>query len=203
MLQLKKESNKEKKEKEEKQLGGSFLFEVAKTVIIATAIVLVVRYFLIQPFYVKGASMEPNFYDHEYLVIDELSYRFREPNRGEVVVMRYPRDRTQFFIKRIIGLPGETIDIKNNTITLTGGSVSGEIILHEPYLSDEVMTSGSHHVTLGLDEYFLLGDNRSASLDSRVFGVIEEGDIIGRTWVRVWPFHRFEFFGAPEYNMLP
>ncbi|MFC1687065.1 signal peptidase I [Patescibacteria group bacterium] len=198
-----KKSKPKNKEKDEKQLGGSFLFEVAKTVIIATAIVLVVRYFLIQPFYVKGASMEPNFYDHEYLVIDELSYRFREPDRGEVVVMRFPRDRAQFFIKRIIGLPGETIDINNNTITLSGGSLVGEIILQEPYLDDEVKTSGSHHMTLGPDEYFLLGDNRNASLDSRVFGVVEESDIIGRTWIRVWPFHRFEFFGDQEYNILP
>ncbi|HLD69247.1 MAG TPA: signal peptidase I, partial [Candidatus Omnitrophota bacterium] len=84
----------------------SFIWETVKVVVISLAIIIPVRYFLIQPFYVKGASMEPNFYDQEYLIIDEISYRFREPQRGEIVVFRYPRDPASFFIKRIIGLPG-------------------------------------------------------------------------------------------------
>ncbi|KKW01320.1 MAG: signal peptidase I [Candidatus Kerfeldbacteria bacterium RIFCSPLOWO2_01_FULL_48_11] len=180
-------------------LNGSFIFEIVKTVVIATAIVLVVRYFLIQPFYVKGASMEPNFYDQEYLVIDEISYRLSTPVRGDVVVIHYPRDRSQFFIKRLIGLPGETVDIRNDEVMIT--TAQGDIILHEPYLSNDARTTGTYRATLASDEYFVMGDNRTASLDSRVFGPVNESDIVGRAWVRVWPFARFTFFQRQTYNI--
>src|SRR3989344_5652344 len=92
----------------------SYVFELIKVVVISLAIIIPVRYYLIQPFYVKGASMEPNFYDKEYLIIDEISYRFYAPERGDIVVFRYPGDPGQFFIKRVIGLPGESIRIRNN-----------------------------------------------------------------------------------------
>ena len=88
-----------------------FFVEVIQIILISCAIIIPIRYFLIQPFYVKGASMEPNFFDSEYLIIDELSYRMRVPERGEIVVFRYPRDPKEFFIKRIIGLPGETVEV--------------------------------------------------------------------------------------------
>src|SRR3990167_7978738 len=90
---------------------GALAFETIKVIVISFAIILPIRYFLIQPFYVEGASMEPSFHSKEYLIIDEISYRFHEPARGDVVVLRYPRDGRQFFIKRIIGLPGETIEV--------------------------------------------------------------------------------------------
>ncbi len=93
---------------------SSFVVEVAKVVIISLAIIIPVRYFLIQPFYVKGASMEPNFHDNEYLVVDEVSYRFRQPARGDVVVIRRPRQDLDFLIKRVVGLPGERVEILNN-----------------------------------------------------------------------------------------
>src|SRR3989339_2004483 len=95
-----------------------FVLEVVQIVIISAAIIIPIRYFLIQPFYVKGASMEPNFYDHEYLIIDEISYRFHEPQRGDIVVFRYPDDPSQFFIKRLIGLPSEIIKINDGKITI-------------------------------------------------------------------------------------
>ena len=91
-----------------------FVFEVVKVVVISLAIIIPVRYFLIQPFYVKGASMEPSFYDHEYLIVDEMSYRFRLPERGEIVVFKYPLDPSQYFIKRVIGLPGEKVEISSS-----------------------------------------------------------------------------------------
>ena len=86
--------------------AASYILELVHVVVISLAIIIPIRYFLIQPFYVKGASMEPSFYDHEYLIIDEISYRFREPQRGDVVVFKYPNDPSQYFIKRIIGMPG-------------------------------------------------------------------------------------------------
>ena len=98
---------------------GLFVLEVAKIIIISLAIIIPIRYYLIQPFYVKGASMEPTFHDYEYLIIDEISYRFKNPSRGDIIVLKDPRNKSQFFIKRIIGLPGETVNIKNGTITIT------------------------------------------------------------------------------------
>src|SRR5688500_16485157 len=88
---------------------GVFFWEIVKILILAVIIIVPIRYFLIQPFFVRGASMEPNFYDGEYLVIDELSYRWRDPKRGEVIVFRYPNNHAQFFIKRIVGVPGDTV----------------------------------------------------------------------------------------------
>jgi len=94
----------------------SLLRELVKLAAIALVIIVPVRYFLIQPFYVKGTSMEPSFHNYEYLIIDELSYRFHTPQRGEVVVFRYPRDPQEHFIKRVIALPGESVEIKNNHV---------------------------------------------------------------------------------------
>lgn len=184
-------------------VGGavaSFLFEVVQIVLISSAIIIPIRYFLIQPFYVKGASMEPNFYDHEYLIIDELTYRFRDPFRGEILVFRYPRDPSQFFIKRIVGLPGETVEITGGNVIIYNVEHPNGLVLEEEYLDDE-QTNGKVRVTLGEDEYYVFGDNRDASLDSRSFGPIHSDDVIGRVWVRGLPFSRMGTFDLPEYNL--
>jgi signal peptidase I len=183
-------------------VGGavaSFLLEVVQIVLISSAIIIPIRYFLIQPFYVKGASMEPNFYDHEYLIIDELSYRFRIPERGEIVVFRYPRDPSQFFIKRVVGLPGETIEITDGNVIIYNTEYPNGLIIEEDYLGDE-QTSGKYRETLGADEYYVLGDNRDSSLDSRSFGALMSDNVIGRVWVRGLPLSRFGTFELPEYN---
>ncbi len=178
---------------------GEFVWEMAKVAIISLVIILPIRYFLIQPFYVKGASMEPNFYDHEYLIIDEISYRFGVPGRGDIVVFKYPKDPDQYFIKRVIGLPGETVEVKNDQVLIDGQPLA------ENYLSEGVSTrvsvGGYEKVTLEDDEYFLLGDNREQSLDSRVFGPVKADFIIGRTWLRGWPFNRLTIFYNPDYNI--
>lgn len=169
--------------------------ELAEIIIISLAIILPIRYFLIQPFYVKGASMEPTFDDHEYLIIDELSYRFRTPERGEVVVFRYPLDPRQYFIKRVVGLPGETVRVSNSTITITNAdNPQGFVLDEDAYLSPEVITNGERTVQLATDEYFVMGDNRSASLDSRTFGILPAKNIVGRVWIRGWPLDRAAVF---------
>lgn len=175
-----------------------FFLEVVQVILISCAIIIPIRYFLIQPFYVKGASMEPNFYDHEYLIIDELSYRFREPLRGEIIVFRYPRDPSQFFIKRVIGLPGETVEITNGNVIIYNENNPNGVVLEEDYLVES--TNGKKKVTLGEQEYYLLGDNRDESLDSRSFGVVDEQGIIGRVWIRGLPLSRMDLFGLPFYN---
>lgn len=179
-----------------------FLWEIIKVVAISLAIILPIRYFLIQPFYVKGASMEPNFYDHEYLIIDQISYRFTDPQRGDVVVFRYPINPRDFFIKRIIGLPGETIIIRNGKIVIFSSRSSEGITLEEPYLEEGEMVTGDVMETLGEDEYFLLGDNRDESLDSRVFGPVKRENIIGKVFFRGWPLNRIGFFfHRPQYGI--
>lgn len=178
--------------------ASEFFWEMVRVAIISLAIILPVRYFLIQPFYVKGASMEPNFYDHEYLVIDEISYRFNQPERGDIVVFKYPKDPSQYFIKRIIGLPGDKIKIQDSGVYVNGTK------LNEQYLPETAETvlplRGYGDITLAADEYYLLGDNRTQSLDSRVFGPVKRDYIVGRTWLRGWPFSRITVFSTPEYK---
>ncbi|OIO16892.1 signal peptidase I [Candidatus Kuenenbacteria bacterium CG1_02_38_13] len=176
-----------------------FIWETLKVIVVSLAIIIPVRYFLIQPFYVKGASMESNFYDHEYLIVDEISYRFNEPERGDVVVFKYPYDRSQYFIKRIIGLPGETVLIKDGKIIISDvNNVSGFVLREDLYLQN-TYTQGNESIELNEDEYFIMGDNRSASLDSRMFGPIKKSDIVGRAWIRGWPIERMKVFNDPVY----
>lgn len=172
----------------------NFIWEVTKIVVISLAIIIPVRYFLVQPFYVRGASMEPNFYNFEYLIIDELSYRFHTPARGDVVVLRNPHRTSQFFIKRIVGLPGDQVEIKERKVF-----IDGEKLDESAYIEPVVETFGNVLVTLGEDEYFLLGDNRNESLDSRVFGAVTSDELIGRTWLRAWPLTRLDHFSTIEY----
>ncbi|MBI3420679.1 MAG: signal peptidase I, partial [Candidatus Sungbacteria bacterium] len=166
---------------------GSFFWELLKAFLIAVVIIVPIRYFLVQPFFVRGASMEPTFDDGQYLVIDQLSYRFREPQRGEVIVFRYPNQPSQFFIKRIIGLPGETVHIENGQVLIQNSHHPDGVILNEvPYLPADIRTGGQETVTLAEHEYFVLGDNRPSSSDSRSWGPLPAGGIIGRVWVRAF-----------------
>jgi len=180
-----------------------FIWDLIKVACVSLAIIIPVRYFLIQPFYVKGASMEPNLYDHEYLIINEIGYRFDEPQRGDIVVFKYPLDQSQFFIKRIIGLPGEKVEIKDGMVYLYTIDEIGskkQYVLNETYLEPGIKTHGNRTYILEDDEYFVLGDNRSQSLDSRSFGPVYQENIMGKVWVRGWPFNRFEIFESVEYG---
>lgn len=175
-----------------------FVAEILQIAVFALAIILPVRYFLIQPFIVKGASMEPNFYDSEYLIVDELTYRFRVPERGEIVVFRPPNHEDQFYIKRVIGLPGETVEVRNGKVTIFNDEYPNGVLLQETYIAE--VTQGKERVTLGVEEYFLLGDNRDASLDSRYFGAVSIDSIVGRVWLRGLPIERASTFDSPQYN---
>lgn len=176
----------------------SFIFEILKIVAIAALIVLPIRYFLFQPFFVRGASMEPNFQNLDYLIIDEISYRLREPERGEVVVFKYPQDPSSRFIKRIIGLPGENIKIEEGKVFI---KEEGEFkLLEEPYLPDSTTTTGDMQVFLEKDEYFVLGDNRTFSSDSRRWGSLSRDKIVGRVFLRLLPFSCFAKIEAPQYE---
>jgi len=172
-----------------------FIWEVFKIVVISLAIIIPIRYFLIQPFFVKGASMEPNFDNGQYLVIDEISYRFNEPQRGEVVVFKYPLDPSQHYIKRIIGLPGEGVEIRNGQVYIYNPTFPQGILLDESaYLPPGTVTRGEMRIKLGKDDYFVIGDNRGASSDSRQWGALPRDNIVGRVWLRAWPFDMAEVY---------
>lgn len=175
------------------------IWEALKIALMALAIVIPIRYFIFQPFIVKGQSMEPGLQDGNYLIVDELSYRFRQPSRGEVVVFHYPFSPAQRYIKRIIGLPGETVEIEDNAIRVfsTDGK---EIILQESsYLPITSQTLGGIKVILGEKEYFVLGDNRLFSSDSRSWGTLPRDKIVGRAILRLWPLTEITTLTIPAY----
>src|SRR4030042_684972 len=166
-----------------------FVWETIKIIIISVLIVVPIRYFLIQPFFVKGMSMEPSFDDGQYLIIDEISYRFEPIGRGDVVVFKYPFNPSEYYIKRIIGLPGETVEIVGGgVIVYNNANTNGKVLDEKIYLAPEEKKLGNMKIILKKGQYFVLGDNRAASSDSRKWGVLPEDNIVGRVWVRAWPF---------------
>jgi len=176
----------------------ALVWEITKIVVIAAVIVVPIRYFLFQPFFVRGQSMNPAFENGDYLIIDEISYRFRQPERGEVIVFKSPSNPSQRFIKRIIGLPGETVEVKDGEIMIFKDG-QRQILDESDYLFSDLSTPGDIKVILGQNEYFVLGDNRSFSFDSRRFGVLPKDNIIGRVIFRAWPFVALAKIEAPEY----
>ncbi len=173
-------------------------WEIARILLISLAIVIPIRYFLVQPFVVRGASMEPNFTDQEYLVVDEVSYYLRSPARGGVIVFRYPRDTAEFFIKRIIGLPGEKVTIQKGRVMIANAQYPDGFTLEEKYLDPALKTYPDVQRTLGPDEYFVLGDNRTASSDSRIWGALPHKLIVGRALLSAWPPQTFG--RIPDYT---
>jgi len=163
--------------------------DTVKFVLIILLIVIPVRVFVAQPFIVNGASMDPTFGHGEYLIVDQISYRFNEPERGDVIVFKYPNDQRQFFIKRVIGLPGETIKITNTSVIIYNDNYPEGKELEEPYLKNKPIRYGRHELETTLDssEYFVLGDNRSESSDSRTWGSLKRHLIVGRPLVRLLP----------------
>ncbi len=168
-----------------------FLLDSLKILIIALIIVIPIRTFLFQPFIVKGSSMEPNYRSGDYLIIDELSYRLRDPQRGEVIVFEYPLDPTSKYIKRIIGLPGETIEIRDGKIFIKKDEnefvVDENIYLSESDLEKWTINNNKDPITLKENEYFVMGDNRNYSSDSRRWGVLPRENIVGRMMFRFSP----------------
>ncbi len=178
----------------------SFIWELVKIAVIAFVIVAPIRYFLFQPFIVSGASMAPNFESGDYLIVDEISYRFSDPQRGDVVVFNtdfIPGYEGQRFIKRVVGLPGETVDITNGQVEIIKDGKA--TILDETYLPDSLKTVGDVNVILKADEYFVMGDNRNYSYDSRMWGVVQRKYIVGKALLRVLPLASLSGIARPAY----
>lgn len=179
----------------------AFFWDLTKILGLSLLIIIPFRLFIAEPFVVSGSSMAPNFHNKDYLIIDRISYRKSEPLRGDVVVLKYPKDNRQYFIKRIIGLPGETVQLKDGGVFIVSEQQSGGFQLKEGYLPKNIQTLGKPGpLTLGSGEYFVLGDNRTASSDSRVWGILPKDDIVGRAWLRVFPLGDFGFIKTPPYE---
>ena len=180
---------------------GSFVGDLVKVIVVAVIAMLLFRYFIAEPFIVSGASMVPTYQNNQYLVINKLGYRLNKPKRGEVIVFRFPQNTKEFFIKRILGLPGEKVKVENGHVVIFNAEHPAGEILNEPYLPSQNITFGdSKLVTLGSDEYFVLGDNRSQSSDSRLWGILPANDIVGKVFVRVFPPREFKFITDPVYQ---
>ncbi len=167
--------------RKEKSEGISWKF-----IFLVIAVLLPIRLFVAEPFLVYGSSMEPNFDTGDYLIVDEISYRIADPKRGDVVVLRPPTDETKHFIKRVIGLPNETVDVKGDVVTIYNTANPNGFVLKEPYL--EFKSDRTARYTLKENEYFVMGDNRSVSYDSRSWGPLTRDHITGKALLRLYPF---------------
>lgn len=159
--------------------------EIATFVVIAVCVVLPFRIYIAEPYLVEGRSMDPTFSSGDYLIVDKLTYRRTEPKRNTVVVFHYPNDPKKSFIKRIIGLPGETVEEKENKITIYNKENPDGFQIDQSYVVHEL--PANFKITLGEDEYFVMGDNRAESFDSRSWGPLKRKYISGKPILRLLP----------------
>lgn len=165
----------------------TFVLDFLETIVVALSIFVVVYLFLVQPHEVKGSSMEPNFHNNEYILTDKISFRLHEPQRGDVVIFKAPKNPEVDYIKRVIALPGDRVKVQGGFVYINDEK------LDEPYLADQTnlfpgsFLSEGVDITVSEEEYFVLGDNRPHSSDSREFGPIPKKLMIGRAFLRYWP----------------
>ena len=182
------------------RLGGFFL-DILEVVVFAVAIFLFIYLLVLQPHKIKGTSMEPNFPNGEFLLTDKITYRFNDPQRGDVIVFEAPGTNGDEFIKRIIGLPSEKVSINENQIYIN------EKLLNESYIGSAVLTRPGNflqdrqEVVVPNDNYFVLGDNREASSDSRTWGFVPKENITGRAWLIYWPLQNAGTIEKVQYSL--
>lgn len=175
---------------EHKKSKGQTFWELARFALVALVIVVPIRAFVAEPFIVSGSSMLPTFENGDYLIIDKISYELGSPGRGDVVIFRYPMDPSKFFIKRVIGLPNETVDIKGNEVTITNQEHKNGLKLKQPFVENQ--GNNNEHIELKEDEYFVMGDNRDASSDSRYWGAVKKEFLEGRAFFRLLPIKKID-----------
>lgn len=181
----------------------NFFKEIIKFALLAVIIVLPIRLFIAQPFIVSGGSMDTTFADGQYIILDQISYRFEEPKRGDVIIFKYPLNTKKYFIKRIIGLPLETVEIRGTKITIKNEENKTGFVLKEPYIDPQRNRNDQTTIRLKDDEYFVMGDNRTESSDSRIWGPLKRSLITGRAFVRLFPIGKMGIFpgaNVPEIN---
>lgn len=176
---------------EEEKIKKNAFWETIKFIVLSIIIVIPIRVFVAQPFIVSGSSMYPTFENGDYLIVDELSYRVGQIERNDVVIFRYPEDPSKFFIKRVIGLPNETVSIQKDVIKIIQKD-GNEITLSEPFIKSQI-ADGATFFELKADEYFVMGDNRNASSDSRYWGAVPKDLIIGQAFLRLFPINHINY----------
>lgn len=190
----------EQKVQSEKEGAYSF-FSLLVTILVILGIAFGIRFFVATPYLVEGASMEETFHTYDYLIVDRLSYRLSAPSRGDVIVLKFPLDTSRSFIKRIIGLPGETVILHGQKVTIKNAAHPDGFVLSEPYISDIHQANSEETITLKPGEYFVMGDNRKESADSRYWGTLPADDIIGRPLLRIYPFDQVHLLpGEARYS---
>lgn len=177
---------------EENNNKKSSFWELVRYILLVLLVVIPFRIFVAQPYVVSGSSMDPTFKNADYLIVDQLSSRFEEPKRKAVVIIKYPKDPSKFFIKRLIGFPGETVKINEGLVTIYNGKNNDSIVLNEPYVVYQKNEDFS--AQLGKDEYFVMGDNRSGSSDSRIWGSLPRKYIVGRPILRLFPLDKINLW---------
>jgi len=180
---------------------AEFIWEMIKTAITVVIVVYLIKTYIFQLFIVDGQSMEPTLHHNQMLLVDKLSYNFRDIDRGEIVVFEKPGATNTNFIKRIIALEGESVEIKDNKVIITGNEESSEFTLSETYLSPDAITTGNSSYTVGEGQIFVLGDNRTNSQDSRVIGPISTDLVVGKALFTYWPIQDAFWIFTPEYNL--
>jgi signal peptidase I len=185
----------------------SLIKEILSIVIISLIVVIPIRMYIAQPFVVSGQSMDKTLANGNYLIIDEASYKISSPSRGDVVVFKapiealtvsnYSPNAKMFYIKRIIGLPGETVEINGDSVKIFNEKNPKGIALSEPYAFIDKLSPYFSEIKktfiLKSDEYFVMGDNRHNSSDSRFWGPLKKENITGKTFLRLWPFNKITF----------
>jgi signal peptidase I len=179
---------------------GAFFLDIIEVVVFAIAIFLFVYLLVLQPHKIKGDSMQPNYPDGEFLLADKITYRLREPKRGDVVVFKAPISPDEEYIKRVVAVPGEVVKVLEGKVYINGK------LLNEPYLTDTPTTPGGfskegQEIKVPNDYYFVLGDNRPASSDSRAWGFVPKGSINGRAWVVYYPIEKAGVIEDIEYSI--
>lgn len=182
----------------------SYVVDIIETIVVAAAIFVVVYLFLLQPHQVQGPSMRPNFQNGEYILTDKISYRFSKPQRGDVIIFKAPVDPDVDYIKRIIGLPGERVKISDGKVIIFNEANPNGITLQEPYPINGPTSGGKEapqntEIQIPENNYFVLGDNRIESYDSRSWGPLPKKNIIGKAWLRYWPLSKFGFVKHYKY----
>jgi len=180
------------------------LADLVKTALVVIVLVVITRGFILQPFIVDGSSMEPRFHTNDYLLVDKISYRLHPVTRGDIIVFKYPLQTSVNYVKRVIGLPGETVKIQNGSVYIINSQYPDGLALSEPYVIDHAETllpsgAADAQYVVPANEYFVMGDNRPASSDSRSWGFVPKDDIIGRVDVQAFPLNEFTFISDPKY----
>ncbi|MFA6082268.1 MAG: signal peptidase I [Patescibacteria group bacterium] len=181
-----------------------FIYEIGKTVVVVLVIYTLVHYLLIQPFQVEGSSMERNFHNDEFLMVQKISYAIKAPERGDVIVFKYPLNPSLNYIKRVIGLPGDKLTISDGKVIITNTDNPKGLVLNEGYLDAGKVTSVNGDTAerswlIENNQYFVMGDNRDHSDDSRSWGTVPKQNLVGKVWVTVYPFSDFGLIAHATY----